>query len=283
MAIVRTDDKHYKAIADAIRSLGGYSDTYRPEELPTAVGTLSSDSHVAGINQGRNEGYQEGYTDGNNEGYNRGLTVGFENGEKAQYDEFWDTFQENGKAKCYYFAFSYDRFDDNTFNPKYDIKASNGTTPGRDMFTNNEKITDTKVAIFCNSNNADRCFNNATNLETIRRFDVKKTTTFTNTFSCSKLKNITITGEIGQNIDFSSCKLLTHDSLVGKIATQEQITEGVNLVTINGTTYYGGILGALYDYSAEGVTKTLTLGTTNLAKLTDAEKAIATEKGWTLA
>lgn len=30
-------------------------------------------------------------------------------------------------------------------------------------------------------------------------------------------------------------------------------------------------------------TQTLTLGTTNLAKLTEEEMAIATEKGWTLA
>jgi hypothetical protein len=32
-----------------------------------------------------------------------------------------------------------------------------------------------------------------------------------------------------------------------------------------------------------GETKTLTLGATNLAKLTNEEKAIATQKGWTLA
>ena len=30
-------------------------------------------------------------------------------------------------------------------------------------------------------------------------------------------------------------------------------------------------------------TKTLTMGSTNLAKLTDEDKAIATNKGWTLA
>ena len=30
-------------------------------------------------------------------------------------------------------------------------------------------------------------------------------------------------------------------------------------------------------------TKKLTLGTTNLAKLTDEEKKVATDKGWTLA
>lgn len=44
------------------------------------------------------------------------------------------------------------------------------------------------------------------------------------------------------------------------------------------------ILNALYDYASEGSTSTyiLTLGATNLAKLTDEEKAIATNKGWTL-
>lgn len=44
------------------------------------------------------------------------------------------------------------------------------------------------------------------------------------------------------------------------------------------------VLEALYDYKAEGSTGTytLSLGTTNLAKLTDSEKAIATTKGWTL-
>ena len=42
------------------------------------------------------------------------------------------------------------------------------------------------------------------------------------------------------------------------------------------------IINALKDYSGSGKTYTCTLGATNLAKLTDAEKAIATEKGWTL-
>ena len=34
---------------------------------------------------------------------------------------------------------------------------------------------------------------------------------------------------------------------------------------------------------AEGETRTFTLGATNLEKLTDAQKQIATDKGWTLA
>lgn len=61
-------------------------------------------------------------------------------------------------------------------------------------------------------------------------------------------------------LELSYCAQLTHDSLMSAI-------------------------NALYDYASEGSTKTykLVLGSTNLAKLTDAEKAIATQRGWTLA
>ena len=47
------------------------------------------------------------------------------------------------------------------------------------------------------------------------------------------------------------------------------------------------ILNGLYDFTGNGETPTssqgkLTLGSTNLAKLSDEQKAIATDKGWTL-
>ena len=59
---------------------------------------------------------------------------------------------------------------------------------------------------------------------------------------------------IGANFDVSQCPNLTHDSLMSIIN---------NLVQVSSS-------------------KTLTLGATNLAKLSDEEKAIATNKGWTL-
>ena len=58
------------------------------------------------------------------------------------------------------------------------------------------------------------------------------------------------------NLDLSYCTKLTHDSLMNII------NKGVDVTSSP---------------------KTLTLGSTNLAKLTDEEKAIATAKGWTLA
>ena len=44
------------------------------------------------------------------------------------------------------------------------------------------------------------------------------------------------------------------------------------------------VINNLYDFRANGesTTKTLTLGTTNLNKLTDEQKAVATNKGWSL-
>ena len=44
------------------------------------------------------------------------------------------------------------------------------------------------------------------------------------------------------------------------------------------------VINNLYDFRANGesTTRTLTLGTTNLNKLTDEQKAVATNKGWNL-
>ena len=84
---------------------------------------------------------------------------------------------------------------------------------------------------------------------------VSEKTTFDNPFEGSEyLKNLTISGTIGQNgFDVSVCPL-TRESLLS-------------------------ILNAL----KEGVSdRTVTLGEANLAKLTDSEKSIATDKGWML-
>lgn len=72
--------------------------------------------------------------------------------------------------------------------------------------------------------------------------------------SCSALEEVHI-HNLMVNLNLSSCTKLTHDCLVELINNLQTVTS----------------------------TKTLTLGSTNLAKLTDAEKQVATNKGWTLA
>ena len=74
--------------------------------------------------------------------------------------------------------------------------------------------------------------------------------------SCYSLTNIGGFVGLKVNLDLSYSSKLTHDSLMNVINKAADVTASP---------------------------KTLTLGATNLAKLTDAEKGIATSKGWTLA
>jgi surface protein len=74
-------------------------------------------------------------------------------------------------------------------------------------------------------------------------------------YRCTNLTNFKAPKNIGIALSFSNSTNLTHDSLMSIIN---------NLATVSSST-------------------TLTLGYTNLSKLTDEEKAIATGKGWTLA
>lgn len=77
-----------------------------------------------------------------------------------------------------------------------------------------------------------------------------------NCFSnCPALTTITGNPNFKVSLNLSTCTKLTHDSIM-------VIINGLQTVTS---------------------TQTLTLGSTNLAKLTEADKKIATDKGWTLA
>ena len=72
---------------------------------------------------------------------------------------------------------------------------------------------------------------------------------------CVSLETITGNPNFNVTVDISPCIKLTHDSL---------------MVVINGL-------------QTVSTSQTLSLGESNLAKLTEAEKQIATNKGWTLA
>lgn len=52
----------------------------------------------------------------------------FNAGKKAEYDAFWDVFQENGTRQIYDSAFARQYWNGTNFKPKYDIKPSEATT-----------------------------------------------------------------------------------------------------------------------------------------------------------
>lgn len=231
--------------------------------------------------------------DGSDAGYDVGYSEGFDAGKKAEYDAFWDIVQLNGNRTYYAHAFSGSGWNVDSFYPKYDIIC--GKLGMNEMFTNfgntagyrqlepfdlesrlqelgvtlDTSLGTAATSMFSNANigavpeldftgcSTLNAVFSSSKIHTIRKIKVKETLTYTSVFNgCYEMTNLTFDGIIGQNgLNVSPCTKLTHDSLMSIINCLQTKTSG---------------------------TWTVTLGDTNLAKLTDAEKAIATQKGWTL-
>lgn len=244
---------------------------------------------------GYERGYAEGETKGFEKGYTEGKVKGYTEGKKAEYDAFWDAAQSNGAKQECAIRF-WDGWNDKNFRPKYDIYASaltftNGLDESQYIST---KITDLRPATIgvnidwslctnfnyilrysdvkyigvvdmTNAKNGYCLFRDAAKLEYVEKVILPPTLDleFKNYgFRCKNLKHISFENYFLSAVTFSECVDLTHDSLVN-------------------------ILNALYDYvngdlNGSGKDKTLTLGSTNLAKLTEEEQLIAFTKGWTL-
>lgn len=126
------------------------------------------------------------------------------------------------------------------------------------MFSSCKKLTSLDVSNFDTNRvtNTSYMFSICSNLTSIvGTLNMQNVTSANSMFnSCSALEEVHI-HNLGTDLSLSASPKLTHDCLVELINNLQTVTS----------------------------TKTLTLGSTNLAKLTDAEKQVATNKGWTLA
>ena len=103
--------------------------------------------------------------------------------------------------------------------------------------------------------NMSYMFNYCTSLTTVPALDVSNVTDMTSMFKgCTNLKSILMTN-IGADLDISASTRFEREDLLVILNNLKTVTS----------------------------TKVLTIGATNLAKLTEEDKAIATNKGWTLA
>ncbi|MBR6793333.1 MAG: hypothetical protein IKM48_03110 [Clostridia bacterium] len=224
---------------------------------------------------------------------------GYEAGKQARDAEWWADHQAiDGSNGYLHFSYAGACWNKETFTPYYDVKnySSSGANAVQMFYQHNHDrapydmaehldklgvaldtskfaamgqcfryaaisklgVIDT-TAITSKTNSAHLVANSK--LVTIDKI-VMKTRTFDwsgNEFlGCNLLEHLTIEGEIGNNgLNFSDCPL-DHDSLMS-------------------------IIVHLKDFSGTSETRSITFGATNLAKLTDADKAKATQKGWTLA
>ena len=134
------------------------------------------------------------------------------------------------------------------------LNTSKVTNMG-DMFNECENLTSIPQLDTSNVTDMNYMFSNCPKLTSIPQLDASKVTNMNGIFNnCRGLKEIHMTG-MKTSFYISASTKFTESALVEILN---------NLATVTST-------------------QTLTMGSTNLAKLTDEEKAIATNKGWTLA
>ena len=125
------------SIADQLQTIAG--------KMTDVFGKGKVLGFESGFGFGKQEGYNEGYEAGKAEGgggdtdaaYQQGVTDGIEQGKQAEYDRFWDAFQENGNKKAYRYAFAGGGWSEETLIPKYPINiidTSTTTRYGQGMF-----------------------------------------------------------------------------------------------------------------------------------------------------
>ena len=163
-------------------------------------------------------------------------------------------------------------FNDYAFDTTPELIGAEKLTSASEMFYGGNRLKyvqgfNTSNVIYMNS-----MFQYCSNLITVPKLNASKVMNVTNMFAnCSNLTNLGGLENLGQaydttksanyssyTLDLSTCKKLTHDSLMN-------------------------VINNLYDIKTKGCNpQSLVLGSTNLAKLSSEEVAIGTSKGWNI-
>lgn len=197
--------------------------------------------------------------------FNLGYSEGFFNGERegriAQYDEFWDNYQNNGARTKYKGAFAGIGWNDETFIPKYTIRPTNdgvymmfmdtGITDIRSISIDTSKVTNFLYLAYLNSSlkyvGIIDC-SSATSLDSIFMFsyalisidkiiNVKATCVLNNMFlNCRNLVHVIFENcEFGQNgFSVASNSKLDKDSIISIFNSLSTTTTNLT-VTFNKT------------------------------------------------
>ena len=149
----------------------------------------------------------------------------YEAGKKAEYERFWNACLENGTRTKYDYAFSGGSWNDATYNPPYDMKATSCINMFRES-----KITNVKKALDLSGVTSIYIFAYAYDLTDIPLIIVDKNTTYGNWFmSNGVLKNVTFQGEIASSIDFTYAPLLSKASMTSVINALSTTTTGLSV------------------------------------------------------
>ena len=207
----------------------------------------------------------------------------FDAGAREEWNHFWDNYQNGGQRSGYMFGFT-QGWTDRLFRPKYDLNVDDAYY----MFAW-ARITDLaarleELSIAFDTSKVKR-FQYMLMKSAITRMppiDLSGTESFLQGFyeASALIEATLIGGNVITNWDntFYNCYNLTNLTVDVVIAGAINFSWSPKLTRASLLS----VLNALKDFS-NGYKRACTLGATNLAKLSDADKAIATRKGWTLA
>lgn len=258
MSWLKIDGQKLTDIADAIRGKTGTTEKLRPEEMADEIDAV------------------------------------YEKGKQAEYDAFWDAYQENGLPTYLGFMFAGAGWKPETFYPKHNIVSNRYSCASmfymfdyinrniRTPFNLEERLNELGITIdvsqsfspsqmfflanisvvpaldFSTFTGMDYVFYNADKITTIRKLKVNENASWSNAFtSATALENITFEGIIGKSISFADSPLLT-------------------------TASVQSIIDCLKDLTGQAA-QTLTLHQEVKAKLTEEQLEAIAAKNWSVA
>ena len=254
-------------------------------EITDTTSFAAYPSKIDSIPDRYNDGYGNGYNDGYSNGYDEGNANG--GGADPFYEVMWNAITNNNTDYEYlFYKYNGTELDLSSFD------TSNVTNMGF-MFYNCSKLTSLDLSNFNTSNVTDMgsMFQFCSKLISLdlSNFDTSKVTDMSSMFAyCSSLISLDMS-----NCDASKCTGSSSMSIVGTSSLNactalvdfiapKNISAPMN-VTYCTALSHDSLMSIINNLITVTSSKKLTLGTTNLAKLSDEEKAIATNKGWTLA
>lgn len=206
----------------------------------------------------------------------------FNAGKQAEYDAFWDVYQQNGTRKDYSLAFGGKGWTDEFFKPKYPI-VCDGHSAVYQMFAQT-KITTIPEGLIDTSKvaNLNYMFYRPESLEYAPTIDASSATAMTglcqNAVTLKKVGIENITSGCSYEVAFENCISLTDLHITGTLGKNRFNVQWCPLTTESLLS----ILNALEDKSGDtsGTSWTVTFGSKNLAKLTTGDLSTAWNKGW---
>lgn len=254
MAKVVTDNKHYTNIANVLRTHLGTDAKFKPSEMATEVEMCVSQAHT--------HGYNSGYFDGRS----------------AEYDAFWDAFQNYGNRNRYIYGFAGSGWTADNFKPKYDIIMSgnnnyafnsnaaqmdfaeyleskglkidtSGMTSASEIFRLS-LFTRLPKLDFSKAGSMYFTFRECAYLHTVDEIKVTASNTYNNTFyGCTNLVEIRFNGTIGNSIDFHWSAKLSFMSLASIVSALSKTVSGqtITLPTTARSTYDNATYSGRWD------------------------------------